>query len=246
MDKVLKLIDVSAHNGVVNWEKVKKSGVDGVIIRTGFGEEHPSQIDTRFEANYKGCKDVGLPVGAYHYSYATTPEEAEKEADFVIKLLKGKQFEYPIYFDIEDRVHVELSKETCDSIVIAFCSKLEKAGYWAGVYSFDGFFSSNLSTAIIQRFSAWVARVENVKPTFCKAYGMWQYSWKGFVPGIVGEVDMNYCYKDFPALIKSRGKNGFAVEQTYTVTAVKGGISKAESIVRKTHLEADGYEVNIT
>jgi GH25 family lysozyme M1 (1,4-beta-N-acetylmuramidase) len=239
-----KLIDVSAHNGVIDWQKAKNYGVQGAIIRTGFGEEHPSQIDTRFIANYNGCKAVGLPVGAYHYSYATTAAEAEKEADFVIKLLADKQFEYPIYFDIEDKVHTKLDKATCDSIVTAFCSRLEKAGYWAGVYSFDSFFSTHLSTAIVQRFSAWVARVEDIKPTYCKQYGMHQYSWKGFVNGINGEVDLNYCYKDFPAMIKARGLNGFG--KTYTVTATRRGICKAEAVVRQAHLEADGYTVNIT
>lgn len=239
---MVKLIDVSAHNGVIDWQKVKNYGVQGVIIRTGFGQEHASQVDTRFEANYKGCKAVGLPVGVYHYSYAESAAEALLEADFVLKLLKGKQFEYPIYFDIEDSTQVKLPKEVCDSIVTAFCSKLEKSGYWAGVYSFDGFFSSNLSTAIIQRFSAWVARVENIKPTYCKAYGMHQYSWKGFVPGISGEVDMNYCYKDFPALIKDRKLNGFD-KCTITATKVAG---QAEAIVWRQRLEAEGYKVNIT
>lgn len=243
---MIKLIDVSAHNGVIDWQKVKNYGVQGTIIRTGFGEEHPSQVDKQFEANYNGCKAVGLPVGAYHYSYATTAEEAEKEADFVIKLLEGKQFEYPIYFDIEDKVHTELDKATCDSIVTAFCSKLEKAGYWAGVYSFDSFFASHLSTAIVQRYSAWAARVENVKPIHCKAYGMWQYSWKGIVSGISGDVDLNYCYKDFPSMIKAKGLNGYSVTPTYTITATRSGICNAEAVVRQAHLEADGYTVNIT
>ena len=241
-----KLIDVSAHNGLIDWQKVKKSGIDGVIIRTGFGQEHASQIDTRFEANYKGCKAVGLPVGVYHYSYAESAAEALLEAEFVLKLLKDKQLEYPVYFDIEEKSQVKLPKEVCDSIVTAFCSKLEKAGYWAGVYSFDGFFSSNLSTAIIQRFSAWVARVENIKPTYCKAYGMHQYSWKGFVSGIVGEVDLNYCFKDFPDLIKSKGLNGFTVkEDTYKITAVKAGLCRAEAVYKQKMFEAEGYTVEV-
>ena len=241
-----KLIDVSAHNGIFDWVKVKKSGIDGVIIRTGFGQEHASQIDTRFEANYNGCKAVGLPVGVYHYSYAENATEALLEAEFVLKLLKDKQFEYPIYFDIEDKVHTKLSREICDSIVTAFCSKLEKAGYWSGVYSFDSFFATHLSTAIVQRYSAWVARVENVKPIHCKAYGMWQYSWKGFVSGISGEVDLNYCFKDFPALIKSKGLNGFTVkEDTYKITAVKAGLCRAEAVYKQKMFEAEGYTVEV-
>ena len=243
---MVKLIDVSAHNGVIDWLKVKNYGVQGAIIRTGFGEEHPSQIDKRFIANYNGCKAVGLDVGAYHYSYAVTPEGAEQEADFMLEIIKGKQFEYPLFFDIEEKSQVALPKEVCTAIVQAFCGTLESAGYWAGVYSFDSFFGSNLDPTIQSRYSCWVARVENVKPVFCKSYSMWQYSWKGIVSGISGDVDLNYCYKDFPAMIKSKGLNGYSVTPTYTVTATRSGICKAEAVVRQAHLEADGYTVNIT
>ena len=163
------------------------------------------------------------------------------EAEFVLKLLKDKQLEYPVYFDIEEKAQVKLPKEVCDSIVTAFCSKLEKSGYWAGVYSFDSFFAANLSTAIVQKYTAWTARVENIKPTYCKAYGMHQYSWRGLIPGINCEVDMNYCFKDFPALIKGRKLNGFD-KCTITATKVAG---QAEAIVWKSRLEADGYTVNI-
>lgn len=204
-----KLIDVSQWNGMIDWAKVKKAGIDGAIIRTGFGRESASQIDKQFETNYKGAKAVGLNVGAYHYSYATTAAGAAEEAAFVLEILKGKKLEYPIYFDIEEKAQCKLPKAVCDEMVTTFCTILEKAGYFAGVYSFDSFFSSNLSTAIVQRFSAWAARVENIKPTSCKAYGMHQYSWLGVVPGCNGNVDMNYCYKDFPAVIKSKKLNGY-------------------------------------
>ena len=86
---------------------------------------------------------------------------------------------------------------------------MEKAGYWCGVYSFDSFFASNLSADITKRYSAWSARVENIKPVSCKNVGMWQYSWKGSVLGISGDVDLDYAYKDYPAIIKTAGLNGF-------------------------------------
>ena len=95
-------IDVSKHNGDIDWAKVAQSGVKFAIIRTGFGKEATNQIDPKFEANYKGCKDNGIFVGAYHYSYAKTTEEARREAEFCPKIIENKQFEFPIYFDIED------------------------------------------------------------------------------------------------------------------------------------------------
>ena len=224
-----KLIDVSQWNGMIDWAKVKKAGIDGAIIRTGFGRESASQIDKQFETNYKGAKAVGLNVGAYHYSYATTVADALLEADFVVKLLKGKQFEFPIYFDIEEKCHVALTKTECDNIVIAFCSKLEKAGYWCGVYSFDSFFFiAPLNSHCTAFYGVDSKRVENIKPTYCKAYGMWQYSWLGFVDGIKGEVDMNICYKDFPTTIKANRLNGFGREETCTITAVKTGVTVSE------------------
>lgn len=207
--EILTGIDLSQHNGNVDFAKVAKSGVKFAILRTGYGRNIPKQRDKKFEAYYSGCKANGIPVGAYHYSYATTAAGAAEEAAFVLEILKGKKLEYPIYFDIEEKAQCKLPKAVCDEMVTTFCTILEKAGYFAGVYSFDSFFNSNLSTAIVQRFSAWAARVENIKPTSCKAYGMHQYSWKGKVDGCNGDVDMNYCYKDFPAVIKSKRLNGY-------------------------------------
>ena len=195
-------------NGLIDWAKVKASGIYGVIIRAGYGRVI-SQKDSAFERNYAGALAAGLHIGAYWYSYAESAEVAMIEANVFMQVLKGKKFDLPVYFDIEEAKQVKLSKTICDGMVTEFCTTLEKAGYFAGVYSFDSFFNSNLSTAIVQRFSAWAARVENIKPTSCKAYGMHQYSWLGKVDGCNGDVDMNYCYKDFPAIIKAKKLNGY-------------------------------------
>lgn len=169
---VAKGIDVSKHQGVINWEKVKASGlVDFAILRAGFGKES-SQIDVQFERNYSECKRLGIPCGAYWYSYAKTAAEAEQEVAVCLSVLAGKQFEYPIAFDIEEQA----SLQNADALCQAFCSALESAGN----------------------------------------YGLWQYSWKGSVSGIVGEVDLDYAYQDYPAIIKAAGLNGFAKNATTT------------------------------
>ena len=205
----MKIIDLSHHNGKVDFVKVKASGIDGVIIRTGFGIESPKQVDRRFEDYYKGAKAAGLMVGAYHYCYAKTVVEAVREADFMLKIMKGKSFELPVYGDFEEQGKV--SRAVCCDMVSAFCSRLEAAGAWAGIYSYDTFFRDKLSADIPKRYTCWVARVENIFPKCISAddVGIWQYSWKGKVYGIKGNVDMDCCYRDFPAVIARKGLNRF-------------------------------------
>lgn len=211
MTALYKGIDVSKHNGTIDWNKVKSSGkVDYAILRCGYGREHIKQIDAQFENNYKGCKSVGIPVGVYHYSYAMSEEDALREAEFCYKLIKGKQFEFPIYYDIEEQKQIALGREKVQTIAKTFCDYLEAKGYWVGLYSMDSAFTSILDTTMQKRYGCWVARVENVKPKCCKSYGMWQYSWKGKINGINTDVDMNYCYIDYPTLIKKNGKNGYS------------------------------------
>lgn len=205
----MKVIDLSHHNGDVDFNAVKAAGIDGVIIRTGYGVESPKQKDKRFEEYYSKAKAAGLYVGAYHYSYAKTAAEAVKEAEFMLMLMKGKCFELPVYGDFEEQG--KLSKAVCCSMVKAFCDRLEKSGAWAGIYSYDTFFRDKLSADFPTRYTAWVARVENVKPRCVpeKDIGIWQYSWKGKVCGIKGDVDMDYSYRDFPRLITAAKKNMF-------------------------------------
>lgn len=229
-------IDVSQHNGVIDWDKVKASGkVDFVILRCGFGREHSRQIDRTFERNYAECKRVGLPVGVYHYSYASSAADAEKEAEFCLKLISGKQLEFPVWYDIEERSHV--LRGNCDDLVRAFCGRLEAAGYYAGVYSFDSFFASNLSADITRRYAAWSARVGSIKPTACKNVGMWQHSWRGSIPGISGDVDTNISYYDYPTIIKKRCLNGFSEvdKQRFSVSAIADNLTaeQAAEIMKK-------------
>ncbi|MDR0944100.1 MAG: glycoside hydrolase family 25 protein [Ruminococcus sp.] len=206
MEKML--IDVSHHNGVIDWAKVKASGIDGAIIRAGYGKVL-SQKDKCFDANIKGCEAVGMPYGIYWYSYAKTPADARKEAAVCLKIIKNCKPLYPIYFDIEDGCQIPLTKELCTEITKAFCGCIEAAGYFAGVYSFDSFFATNLEKTIPETYSAWVARVGGQKPAHCKNYAVHQYSWEEKVPGITGDVDMNFCYKDFPGVIRKAHLNGY-------------------------------------
>jgi GH25 family lysozyme M1 (1,4-beta-N-acetylmuramidase) len=226
-----KVIDVSVHNTVSTWGKVKAAGIEGVIIRAGYGKT-ASQKDKSFEKHYKNAVNAGLHVGAYWYSYAVTVDEAKLEAAAFLECIKGKTFDLPVYFDIEEKTQVALGKSLCTGIVTAFCKVMEDAGYFCGVYSFDSFFASNLDTSIQKAYSCWVARVDGKNPASCTSYGMWQYSWKLSIDGFTGSVDVSNCYKDFPTIIKNAGLNGYtstsgtAKNTKYTVTARLAGVDK--------------------
>lgn len=206
---VFRLIDLSKWNGSVNFSLVRSAGIDGVIIRTGFGVESPNQTDRRFEEYYDGAKAAGLLVGAYHYSYAYSVSDAVREAEFMLKIMRGKDFELPVYGDFEEQG--DLSKTLCNSIVSAFCDRLEVSGAWAGIYSYDTFFRDKLSADKVKRYTAWVARVENIFPKCVPSddVGIWQNSWKGKISGIKGDVDLDYCFRDFPTLMQRTGLNKF-------------------------------------
>lgn len=199
-------IDVSKHNGRIDWQKVKASGVDFVIIRAGYGREL-SQKDPLFEDNYRGAKAAGLKVGAYWYSYATTGEDAIKEARTFLQVVKGKQFEFPLYYDIEEK-----NQMTAANILItAFCNEIEKAGYFAGFYANRSTVQNYVSQATREKYSLWIAEWNPVQHVSAP---MWQRSAAERVNGIDGYVDADISHMDFEAIIKARGLNGYEAEQT--------------------------------
>ena len=211
----MKGIDVSKHQGTVNWSHVKADGVEFAIIRAGYGKQ-ASQKDTQFENNYAGCKSNGVPVGVYWYSYATTPDEARKEAAVCLSVIKGKTFEYPVYFDIEEPSVLAKGKAACTAIAKAFLETVEKAGYFMGIYSSKSHLESCFTEELRTRYAVWVAHYGVDKTTYHGQYGIWQKSSTGKVSGIRGNVDMNECYTDYPAVIRKKGLNGFKAAQTAT------------------------------
>lgn len=211
-------IDVSKWQASINWLTVKSSGkVDFVIMKAGYGNQ-ATQKDPRFEENYKGCKDNDIPCGCYWYSYAMSVSEAEREAEACLKAIKGKTFEYPVYLDIEEAKQFRLGRQTVSNIVRTFCKKLENAGYFVGVYSSKSHFDSYMDDDVKTKYTIWVAHYGVSKTTYAGPYDIWQKSDKGKIPGINGNVDLDECYREFPELIKSLGKNGF--EKPITETPV--------------------------
>lgn len=213
-------IDVSKHQGVIEWEKAKADGVQFAILRAGYGREI-SQKDSSFERNYSECKRVGIPVGCYWYSYAMTAEEAKKEAAVCLEVIKGKQFEYPIYFDIEEKKQLALGKTACTAITKAFLDTVENQGYWVGIYSSKSHLESYISEDVRQRYAVWVAHYSVERTTYSGQFGIWQKSSSGKISGISGNVDLNESYVDYPAEIKKAGLNGFSKKSETTTSVPK-------------------------
>jgi len=204
----VKGIDVSVFQGTINWEKVKKAGIEFAVLRGTYGRY---EKDEKFELNYKNARAAGMPIGFYHYTYANTIEKAKQEADFVISVLKGKQFEYPIAFDIEDKSLTGLSRQLLTDITKTFCARVQAAGYYVNIYTNPNWTRNYLYMDQLKDFDVWIAQWSD-KCTYSGEYGIWQYSEKGKVSGISGRVDMDYAYKDYPTIIKNAGLNGYKKE----------------------------------
>ena len=224
---ILKGIDVSVHNGSINWSQVKNDGVQFAILRAGYGRE-ASQKDQRFEEYYANAKAVGMPVGSYWYSYATGIEEARLEAQVCLSIIKGKQFEYPVYFDLEEQSAFATGKANCSAMVRAFCGELEKAGYFAGLYMSRSPFNSYMEDDIRMKYALWLAEYGS-QLNYSGSVGMWQKSSTGRVFGISGNVDINKCYINYPERIQSAGLNGFSNCQIIDAPPVAPEIPKTEN-----------------
>lgn len=235
----IKGIDVSEHQGNINWQSVKNGGIQYAILRAGYGRAI-SQKDKQFDNNYKGCKDCGMPCGVYWYSYATTEDVARQEAKVCLEVIKDKQFEYPIYFDVEENSQLSLGKDKVSKIIQAFCNEIEKAGYWAGLYMSASPLKSYVSAEVQQRYAIWVAHYGVSKPSYSGDYGMWQYSATGKVSGINGNVDLDECYIDYPAMIKAAGLNGYekpAPTQPEEPNGITGELKLSDGTIYKVTLE---------
>lgn len=216
-------IDVSKHQGTINWDQVKADpSVQFAILRAGYGR-YESQVDAQWARNYAECKRLGIPVGAYWYSYATTPADAATEGQLFAKVLAGKQFEYPVYFDQEDGSIPAAQRTAC---ALAFFDALGAAWY-KGYYSYTAWMPSvDLGTIRQHCDTVWLADYRT-NPDQTIQRDMHQYTSSGTVAGIGGRVDCNRAYVDFSALIKRAGKNGFEKEDNimYSDTLKIGPVS---------------------
>ena len=197
----------------LDWSAIKAQGVDFVILKAGSTK---SGIEPTFLMDYEGARAAGLEVGAYFYTYSTTVAGITHDAEMLMLWLEGKQFEYPIYLDIEDSSLAGLGKNHLSAMCETFLCKLQQNGYYAGLYTNHTWLTTILDTPrIVSLFDLWYARYPlTEKPVwkeekYGKQLGMWQYTESGVLEGIEGCFDLNYSYKDYAEIMKKWGLNGF-------------------------------------
>lgn len=196
-------IDVSEHQGDIDWNAVKNAGIEFAIIRVGYRTYGGGEItlDTTFEQNLRNADAAGIKTGVYFFSQAIDPEEAIEEADAVIDAIRPYNITYPVIFDWElitgdsartDAMTVDNLADAC----ISFCERVKSAGYTPMIYQNKNTTMFKLDLPKLQDYDFWLAEYGD-KPTYYYDYQMWQYSSTGKVPGINGEVDMNISFKDY-------------------------------------------------
>ena len=210
-----KGIDVSKWQGAIDWQKVRDAGIEFAMLRAGFGQ---GNLDPCFARNADECTRLGIPFGAYWFSYAYTPEMARSEARFCAAALAKYKLSYPVAFDFEyDSVDyaseqgVSVTKTLASELARSFCGEIRAQGYYPMVYANPNYLSAYFDAEIPKEFDIWLAKWPRdpdpaVEPA--ESGGIWQYSSSGTVAGIAGRVDLNAAYKDYPALLGAKAPEG--------------------------------------
>lgn len=244
----MKGIDVSHHNGKIDWKKVAKSDVDYAIIRCGYGDNYVSQDDGRWKENVKGCEDNKIPYGVYIYSYALTTDQAKSEAEHVIRLIKGHTLSFPIYYDMEDATQARLSASARQKIANTFLSIIKAHGYECGIYANLNWWNNYLPKELADNTAwKWVAQYNNNACTYKGTYQMWQCTSEGRVSGVQGDVDINFWFGD----VRNASYNIYKPETKakpvtkpgrVTIKSLKSGKKKMTVKVKKVS-GAKGYRI---
>lgn len=252
-------IDISKWQGNFDFQKAVAEGVKFIIVKGGGGDSG-LYVDSKFERNYAEAKKHNLPVGVYWFSRALTVKEAENEADyFYNNVLKGKQFELPVYIDVENKTQLGVGKRLLTDIVKAWCNRLENKGFWVGIYSSQSFFSSYMYDSELTKYAHWVACwASSCSYPNTDCFGMWQFGGetnKIRTNKVAGQVcDQDYMMFDYPSAIKNAGLNGFSNQTTSAKPSLlKSNAEIAKEVIegkwgngsdRKQRLSAAGYDYN--
>lgn len=255
-----KGLDISSYQKGISFDAIKNSGMEFLILRAGFtgwGTGVSFNKDNCFENFYNQAKSRGIPVGTYWYSCANTYDKGVNEAKYMYEnCLKGKQFEYPIYIDVEEPRHQSNNKTGVTQAIIGFCEYLENKGYYVGIYASDiSGFKEKMNIGDLKAYDKWVAKYGS-KPAYTTNYGLWQYTSSGRINGYKDKLDMNIAYTDYPTIIKNAGLNGYnkGTNNTPAPKPVTKSIDElAKEVIdgkwgngeeRKTRLTKAGYDYN--
>lgn len=215
---VYHVIDVSKWQGIIDWERVKSSGIDGAMLRAGYGS---GNIDDQFIRNAAECNRLNIPIGVYWFSYAWTNNMAKAEAKYCLDAIAPYRIQFPVAFDWEydsmDRAKqngVTPGKAEITGYAETFMSAIDEAGYYAANYTNLDYLTRYFDGDRLKQYDVWLAAYRDTRPT--ARHNMWQYSSSGNVPGINGNVDMNKAYVHYPSLIAGIGKNNLKGELDMT------------------------------
>lgn len=211
MSGYIKGIDVSEHNGIIDWEKVKTSGIAFAMIRAGKGQA----VDIHFKRNVSECNRIGLPIGIYWFSYALSAAGAAREAAVCLETIKPYSIDFPVAFDLEyDNVDryaknngVSIGMKLASEMARSFCRAIQNAGYAAMNYANADYLRRCFDADVQAEFPVWLAQWPNGTPKLDKpprSCGIWQYSQTGTVPGIKGPVDLNVYYKEMDEMTQEQ------------------------------------------
>ena len=244
-------IDVSRWQGDFNFKQAVKEGVQFAILKAGGGDDGLYK-DSQFENNYKKCKSLGLPIGAYFFGAATSVERAKEEADYFLSLLKGKKFEMPVYYDVEGNM-LNLNTNLLTDICLTFMDRVESAGWFTGIYGNPYSFNTKIDDERIMHFCHWVAYWATNPPKLNSgmSVGIWQFGGEtnkirtNKVAGVT--CDQNYCYVDYPSAIKDLGLNGYGKDPKPVYDIAKPVLSYGDMnnhiVLLQENLKALGYDV---
>jgi GH25 family lysozyme M1 (1,4-beta-N-acetylmuramidase) len=231
------VVDVSYHNGVIDWKKAKDSGVVGAIIRCGYGRDFTKYDDSKYRANMDGALSVGIKVGVYLYSYAKTIESAKSEAAHALRLVDPykSRIALPIYYDLEEPGTESGAKERA----IAFGEILEARGYTVGVYANEYWWKNYLKG--LDRFTKWVAKWGSVEPQGFSNMELWQYDAYGRVNGIGSGVDLDKPYGKIAEILS--GKDPVKEDKVMIeLSVLRKGSKGSEVFTVQSVLKAEGYK----
>lgn len=218
---MLKGIDVYNGSGAINWPQVKAAGYSFAMIKSSEGH---TLADASMARNLAGAAKAGLHTGVYHWIHAETVAEAVQEADFFLKLIRGCKMAYPVALDIEQSTILRLSKQQLTNVILAWCQRVQQAGYYVILYVNLNVLRNHLEWNRIKQYDIWLAQYNK---TMTKEFpvAIWQHSETGRVPGVKGgtdNVDLNMSYKDYPSIIRMGGYNNFPKPVQTAAPAIAG------------------------
>ena len=233
-------IDLSKHNGRVDFKKVKEQGVKFVILRCGYASLSNRKNlykDEKFEEYYKGAKEQGLKVGVYFYSRCNTTATALNEAKFILSTIKGKEIDYPVWLDVEDVSTLKsVTRETMTNVIITCLNYIQSQGYYVGMYTGAYILKDYLVENKLTSYDKWIAQWSK-NCTYKGSYGMWQFGGETNIlksPKVQGvssaSCDQNYALIDYAKIIRARGLNGLSAGGFKGTTTANLNVRKGRGV----------------